>query len=115
MHVLDNDILAVYTEIKGAMWNDHQYFTARDGALYGIDGTPYITLKDNADLISAINSAAKKPDSNVYAEVDLKENEMHAHNGYIVTDAFYKFLVSMDKWSFAGGQFETEMAKRMNR
>ena len=119
-HVFDKDILDVYTDIKGDMWNDTKYFTAKNGNLYSLTGTPYIVANDESDVLKQMNSAAKDGKTRVYSvsydgvqSNDISQDELNNLGSYTVTDAFYKFLVSLERWDFANGRFESGMAKRM--
>lgn len=122
-HSFDKDIVAVYLDIKGDMWNDRNHFIVKDGDLCGIDGTPYICRKDESQDIAKLNEAAKDATTRVFSENDIEntvtaktvdKKDIDALGSYQVTDAFYQFLVSLNKWTFANGRFESGMAKRMN-
>lgn len=114
-HQFDKDIIAVYVEIKGDMQQDSDYFTTRsDGTLCGLNGEPYIIkLTQSADL-QRLNNAAKSEDENVFAEDDIDQSDLSALGSYQVTDAFYRFLVSLPEWHFAKDKFERGMQRRMS-
>ena len=112
-HQYDNDIIRVYTDIKGDMWNDRDYFTVRNGSLCGLDGRVYIgTASASADL-AALNEAAKDSESKVFSESDVKPDELKSIGSFEVTDAFYAFLAEQDSWKFAKGKFEQGMKRIM--
>jgi hypothetical protein len=114
-HEFDKDIIETYTEIRGDMWTDHQHFVVRGGDLYGLNGEPYIVSKRTSDSLNELNKAMKDGEKPVYGEQEISSSELSALNTYDVTDEFYKFLVSLPKWTFARGRFEQEMARRVNR
>lgn len=112
-HQYDNDIIRVYTDIKGDMWNDRDYFTVRNGNLCGTDGTVYIRNASTSADLAALNDAAKDADAKVFAESDVKPDELKAIGTFEVTDAFYQFLAELDSWKFAKGKFEQGMKRVM--
>lgn len=112
-HQYDNDIVRVYTDIKGDMWNDRDYFTVRNGDLCGTDGTVYIRAKSVSSDLAALNEAAKEQDSRVFSEGDVNPNELKAFGSFEVTDAFYQFLAGLESWRFAKGKFEQGMKRVM--
>lgn len=124
-HQLDADIVAVYTEIGASMQRDMAYFAMKphDKGLYGVNGEPYITEAKDTDLQRLYEEDAKDPDKRVFSGIDEEnmtdvqkqqfEREKMKFAGYIVHDEFYKFLVGLNRWDFARGMFESEMAKRM--
>ena len=116
-HTFDRDILAVYTDIKGDMWNDRSCFTVKNGNLCGLDGTPYIVRINSSEDLAKLSDASKDAATRVFAEDEIrnvKQEDIAALGSYDVTDAFYHFLISMNKWSFANGRFEAGMTRRMN-
>lgn len=112
-HAFDKDIINAYVEVKGHMWNDTDYFINRDGSLYGIDGKLYIKSLHASAELSQLNDAAKDETSNVFSESDITENDLSAFGSYEVTDDFYRFLVSLDSWKFAKGEFDNEMYRQL--
>lgn len=117
-HQYDMDIIASYVAVKGDFRTDYQYFREENGDLYGVNGDPYILhSKVDAELNSAIdtlNRSRMDPSTPVFAEEEIEKGKLKDENGYVVTDNFLMFLVSLPKWSFARGRFEVEMARRMN-
>ena len=111
-HSWDTLISEVYHEVKTDMWRDNVAFM-HDGDMLmsGVDGTVFIRKNEDRHDCAAINKAAADPNSRCYSEQDIAKAGIHA--SYTPTDAFYKFLVSLDRWDFAGGQFDREMARRM--
>lgn len=124
-HQLDTDIIAAYSEIGNNMKRDKVYFATKlnDKGLYGANGEAYITEAKDSDLQKLYAEDAKDPDKRVFSGIDEEtmtdeqkrqfEREKMDFAGYTVHDAFYKFLVSQNRWDFANGRFESEMAKRM--
>lgn len=113
-HDYDKEICAAYREVEGDMQQDREYFSYKNNHLYSADGkTLYIKRRNTVDM-TKLNEAAKDPNSNVYAEGDIKPDEITAYNMYEVTDDFYRFLADQPRWDFARGRFENEMAKRLN-
>ena len=96
------------------MWNDTMHFTVQHGDLYGVNGEPYIVRISQSQDLTELQNAAKDKNSNVYSEGDIDPSELNSFGSYKVTDEFYRFLVSLDKWDFANGRFESSMAKRMS-
>ena len=113
-HSLDKDIIQCYIDVKGYMWNDTMHFTVQHGDLYGVNGEPYIVRISQSQDLTELQNAAKDKNSNVYSEGDIDPSELNSFGSYKVTDEFYRFLVSLDKWDFANGRFESSMAKRMS-
>lgn len=112
-HAFDKDFSEIFANNMGSMLGDKQYFDDVDGNLYGKNGKPYIVKADNRALLDRMNEAAQEEGSNVYSEEDIQERDLSEFNTYIITDAFYQFLASLDAWTFASGQFDNEMRRRM--
>lgn len=112
-HSFDRDFSEVFADNMGEMLKDTNYFEDRNGDLYGIDGKAYIVKNDNSAMIAKINAAAKDDDSKVYAESEIDQRDLSEFTTYTVTDDFYKFLASLNSWSFANGVFESAMKRRM--
>lgn len=112
-HAFDKDFSEIFANNMGAMLGDRQYFDDVDGNLYGKNGKPYIVKADNRAMLDRMNAAAQDDDTNVYSEGDIQERDLSEFNTYVITDAFYQFLASLDAWTFASGQFDNEMRRRM--
>lgn len=112
-HSFDRDFSEVFANNMGEMLKDTNYFEDRNGDLYGVDGKAYIVKNDNSEIIAKINAAAKDDDSKVYAEGEIEQRDLSEFTTYTVTDDFYKFLASLNSWSFANGVFESEMRRKM--
>lgn len=112
-HAFDKDFSEIFANNMGSMLGDKQYFDDVDGNLYGKNGKPYIVKADNRAILDRMNEAAQEEGSNVYSEEDIQERDLSEFNTYIITDAFYQFLASLDAWTFASGQFDNEMRRRM--
>lgn len=113
-HSLDKDIIESYLEVKRYMWNDTTKFVNMHDDLYGLNSEPYIIRSSTSEDLAELQKAAEDKDSKVYAEGKINEKDLNSLGSYEVTDAFYRFLVSLDRWDFAQGRFDTEMARRMN-
>lgn len=125
-HQWDEDIIRVYADLRGDFGRDTEYFVVKpqDKGLYGIDGTCYIREAGDSDLDKLYNEDAKDPNKRVFKGVDeatmtaeqkrqfADEKEVFA--GFVVEDAFYKFLASLDRWDFVKGRFDSEMARRID-
>lgn len=112
-HAFDRDFSEIFANNTGEMLRDTNYFEDRDGNLFGINGEPYIVKADNSAMIAKLNEASKSAETNVFSEDDISQKDLSEFTTYVVTDAFYKFLASLDSWSFADGVFEAEMKRRM--
>lgn len=112
-HAFDKDFSEIFANNMGAMLGDRQYFDDVDGNLYGKNGKPYVVKADNRAMLDRMNAAAQDDDTNVYSEGDIQERDLSEFNTYVITDAFYQFLASLDAWTFASGQFDNEMRRRM--
>lgn len=113
-HAYDKDIIEAYKDVKAHMWKDNLNFRpSADGCLYGQDGTPYIVKQDSSADLQNLDNMAKDKNSRVFAEAKIDKNDVSSLGSYTVMDAFYHFLVSKDKWTFANGEFERAMASRM--
>lgn len=112
-HAFDKDFSEIFANNMGAMLGERQYFDDVDGNLYGKNGKPYIVKADNKAMLDRMNAAAQDDDTNVYSEGDIQERDLSEFNTYVITDAFYQFLASLDAWTFASGQFDNEMRRRM--
>ena len=113
-HSLDKDIVECYIDIKGDMWSDTRYFSVQHGDLYGTNGSPYIVRTSQSADLDELQKAAKEKDSKIYSDGTITADDLNALGSYQVTDEFYRFLVSLDRWDFAKGRFETAMARRMS-
>ena len=125
-HQWDEDIIRVYADLRGDFGRDTEYFVVKpqDKGLYGIDGTCYIREAGDSDLDKLYNEDAKDPNKRVFKGVDEATmtaeqkrqfaDEKEAFAGFVVEDAFYKFLASLDRWDFVKGRFDSEMARRID-
>ena len=119
-HSLDKDICEVYKELKGDLWQNHEYFCTKNGGLYSVNGsTPYIIASDSSDALKYIQQAAKDPNARVFSEddgvfkLDKKANEFSQE--LIITDDFYHFLIGLPSWkSIAHGRFDQYIARRLD-
>lgn len=110
----EKDIIATFLDVKSHMWKDSMNFRPNtDGSLYGRDGTPFIIRADSSEDLKTLNKMAEDKNSNVFAEAKIDKKDVSILGSYTVTDNFYKFLTSVDKWTFANGEFERVMANRM--
>ena len=97
------------------MWNDKLNFNyLGDGDLYSGDGTRLFIKKNNINNLQHINDAINDPNSKVFGEDEITEEDLGANGKYIITNDFYRWLASLPNWNtIAKGRFEREMAKRM--
>lgn len=109
-HRFDEEIVKIYMDLRNYFQSD-KTFECRDGSLYSKDGELYIERVSTGD-VEFCKKASEDPDRRVYAE-DGETLLSNASDGYAVHDAFYKFLVSQDKWTFVNGRFESSMQKVM--
>lgn len=132
-HQFDTDIVSVWKDCRGDFQVDRGLFSFKDGSMYNADGTvAYIVKKDSvqeAHDMDVIQKASQDPEKRTYVEVtdeDVKngvsyekgEKNKHAVNIYgsfVVTDDFYRFLVSVPKWDFAHGRFDLGMSREMDK
>lgn len=114
-HALDGVIARTYGIIKEEMDSD-PHFDFRDGVLYGAkDGKVYIRNGTRRQDIDIINASAKDPNSRVYAESSLTEEEAEGFGLFIITDDFLKYLTTFSgPWPFANGEFEKMMRDEMS-
>lgn len=113
-HGLDAAIINVYKTIRAKMERDDEYFIARNGHLYSIDGKMYIKNLTNDDNISQLNADAKDDQTRVFADEELHSADANAIGSYEVKDAFLKFLCTFpNAWPFADGEFDTRMASEI--
>lgn len=112
-HAFDKDFSEVFANNMGSILSDRQYFDDVDGNLYGKNGKPYIVKADNNAMLAHMNEAAQNEDSNVFSEENINEADLSEFSTYVITDAFYQFLASLDAWTFGDGRFENEMRRRM--
>lgn len=112
-HAFDKEFAKVYLEIKGDMWQDTDYFQVRNGSLYGVDNQAYILMNDVSDGLNRLNDAMEDKNSRVFGDEKIDKNDINALGSVTITDAFYKFLASLDSWTFAKGRFEDAMRREM--
>lgn len=110
-HMLDEYFIQAYLDSKSAFSHDTEHFVYKsDGSLYSLDGVPYFERTISQSDVDAMRKAAMAKDTHVYTDGAL--NISSEYQGFNVTDAFYRFLLSQDSWnSFASGKFELSMAK----
>ena len=112
IRTLDKELLKAYHEVKGDMWADSRFFSNRHGSLYSSDGSvEYISQNDMSEDLRRINEASEDEESRVYAEGEVTAEEISSFGSYTITDEFYRFLAGLNKWSFANGRFDDELAR----
>ena len=111
----DKEIAAVYEMVMKDMWNDHLNFSyLGDGELYSADGTKLFIAKNDMGNLSDINEAMSNPESKVFGEEEINEEDLGASGKYSITDDFYRWLANLPNWNnIAKGRFEREMTKRL--
>lgn len=113
-HSLDEAIIRVYKQIRGKMDGDDEFFIARNGHLYSLDGKMYIKNLTSQDNIDQLNEDIHDESAGVFADNDLHTEDAQAIGSYEVKDAFLKFLCTFNgPWPFADGEFETRMASEI--
>lgn len=114
-HQLDSEIISAFLEVKGSFEQDFDNFSVRSGEVYSVpDSKPFIVKRSgDSAMLSELNDAAKDPESGVFAEGEVSTNELSQFGSWEVTDYFIRFLATRDKWDFAQGRFEEEMARRL--
>lgn len=113
-HGLDKDVISCYIDVKGDMWQDTDTFLVQHGDLYSKDGKAFIIRVSTSDDLAYLEQQAKDKQSRVFADGKIKPEDLNQLGSYQVTDDFYRFLASQDRWTFAKGRFETAMARRMH-
>lgn len=114
-HNLDDVIIAAYRDKKHDFFSDNIHFRRYGEGIASFDGKiMYISQIDESEDLEKMKKAAFSANTRTYAEDDAIDSQ--PHSGFIVHDAFLKFLVSQDSWSgFANGKFEDAMEKYMRR
>lgn len=113
-HTYDKDVVSVYATMKGDFERDTENFRYDKGNLYGaVDGLLYIQALANSKDLDTLNQYAKDKNSRVFEDAEIDKKDVSEIGSYQVTDDFYRFLVSMPKWTFAKGRFESAMAAKL--
>lgn len=113
-HALDDAIIRVYKDIRGKMEKDDEFFVARGGHLYGVDGSMYIKNLTGRDRVDQLNDSIHDGQARVYAEDDLHGEDAASIGSYEVRDAFLKYLCTFPgAWPFAAGEFDSRMASEI--
>lgn len=113
-HSLDEAIIRVYKNIRGKMDADDEYFIARNGHLYSLDGKLYIKNLTSQDNIDQLNDNIHDENAGVFSDDDLHADDAQAIGSYEVKDAFLKFLCTFNgPWPFADGEFDVRMASEI--
>ena len=112
-HALDKTIIQAFTDVQGDMFGDAMHFRVQNGNLYGIDNKPYILKASSSEDLAKMQAYSEDEKARVFADEKISESDLNALGSYQVTDEFYKWLASLEKWDFAKGRFETAMARRM--
>lgn len=113
-HSLDRYIAQAYTECKAEMMRDTDFFCVKQNSLYSCDGqTLYIGTVDSSGDLAKLRAASKDPNTNVFDANDqpISEAQLQALGSFTITDGFYRFLASLDKWTFAEGKFDAAMGR----
>ena len=113
-HSLDEIIIRVYKNIRGKMDSDDEYFIARNGHLYSVDGKLYIKNLTSQDNLDQLNEDIHDENSRVFADGNLHKEDTQTIGSYEVKDAFLKFLCTFNgPWPFADGEFDARMASEI--
>lgn len=113
-HGLDPYVIKAYTECKADMMRDTNYFSIVQNSLYSCDGqTLFIGTVDSSGDLAKLRAASRDPSSNVFDENDnpVTQADLQALGSFTVTDGFYRFLATLDRWDFAQGKFDKAMAR----
>lgn len=111
-HNMGQYLLEAYVECHDYMEKDPLFRKVGNDLLSADGQTVYVHKKDDTADLKDLNKAAKDPRYSVYAEgAEVDPKKMTVSSTYELTDDFYRFLVSMDRWNFAGGRFEEEVAR----
>lgn len=116
-HQFDSDVAEIFASHMGAFFDDIEHFREIGGNLHGIDGKAYIIKRNTHNTaadIAALNAASQDGETMVYGEEEIDPDQLNSFGTYEVTDDFYKFLVSLDAWTFADNFFEDEMRRRVS-
>lgn len=116
-HGLDSYVAQAYKECKAEMMRDTNFFRVVQNSLYSQDGqTLYIGTVDSSGDLQKLRAASKDPSSNVFDENDTPVNEadLQALGTFVVTDGFYRFLASLESWSFAEGKFDKALGRLLS-
>ena len=111
-HGLDDLFLSVFSDIKGDLGNDKKYFSMRNGELYSFDGKPYIVRGSDSDSLQEMKDGIKNGDIHTMGE-KVTDADIANLSSFVVTDEFYRFLVSLDHWDFARGRFEKAVEQKL--
>lgn len=113
-HAMDVTFLEVFKEIKGDMFGDKTYFSVRDGQLYSADGKPYIVRGgESSEGLKSVEENLKNGTIHNVGE-NVTADDVAQISTFVITDEFYRFLVSLDHWDFARGRFEQAVVRRLS-
>ena len=113
-HAMDVTFLEVFKEIKGDLFSDKTNFSVRDGQLYSTEGKPYIVRgSESSEGLKSVQESLKN--GTIYSVGEkVTEEDVAQLSTFVVTDEFYRFLVSLDHWDFARGRFEAAVVRRLS-
>lgn len=108
LHGLDEFITLTYRALQREMSNDSEFMVDNMGNLrLRATNENLISLQSESEAKSDLK-AAMEAGQRVFAEED---GDIDAVNSWIVEDAFYQYLASLDSWlNIARGQFDRRMA-----
>lgn len=111
-HGLDMDVVQIYRKYRNRFAEDKLFRIDDDTSLYGADGELYIKALSEKQFTRAIKKASTESGNRIYDEDNgIDELTGGVDISYEVKDAFYRFLVSLDKWSFIDGIFDKEIRR----
>lgn len=110
-HSMDREIIKAFIECKGDFLQDRVNFVFDGDSLCSPTGATYIAKKSSTADLDTINKAAKEENTNVFADEDIDSDEVKSFGTYDVTDDFIIWLSKQERWAFAKGRFDTEMAR----
>lgn len=111
-HSIDDDIARAYVDTRAYVERDRDLFSVRpDGLHLRSTGEPLIVMTSSSDDLEAIQEAADDGNPRV---ADGVPDDVPTKT-WEVTDAMYKFLASLDSWSFAAGRFDQAVARELRQ
>ena len=118
-HALDDAIVEIYKESQSDFARDSRHFSVVSGSLYDASRRNcYIQAKDRCEpgTVKVMENSHVDMDSKTFeAKAQLRQDTREGdYRSYVVTDAFYKFLLSLGSWkAIAGGALERGLMKAL--
>lgn len=113
-HMFDAQISDIYKELKGDFMRDPQFRFANE-CLCSLDGSQVFIRQVSMADAEAIRAAASDPESNVYSDQEISDEDLADFVSYEITDDFYRYLASLNSWmAIAKGKFDEAMTRRLS-